>query len=92
VSDLNLKPGVPLGRPIVTLADAMRELFAKGIEIQSRVRLLSVIDSANVAQLDPQVGDIYFVQRGSAAACDMYVQLAVRPRLRFKVTGVLEVA
>lgn len=79
-----------LGRPIVSLADAQRELLAKGLQIAQAIRFIGLYTLIQANRLSPQSGDCWIEIDESTGNASLLLQLSERPRLRFVVVGVLE--
>jgi len=79
-----------LGRPIVTIGDAQRELLAKGLQINRRLNLLGAFSPEQVGALNPQPGDCWIETDGT----DTYfvIRLSSRPPLRVVIAGTWEAA
>ena len=72
-----------LTRPIETLGDAGRELFAQALRVNRRVKLLGLFNAADMPERSPEPGDLWIEYDAASGAYTMRLQLAAdRVRLR----------
>lgn len=81
-------PAPALGRPIVTLGDAQRELLAKGLQINRRLNLLGAFAPEQVGLLNPVAGDCWIETNSTDTF--FVIQLSTQPRLRVLCPGTWE--